>query len=344
MDNSCFDNTVLDSSLNVNYECVNPNEACGILEEPLPDLGAYNLQLHNMESSAKLTLSKFSGYPTEDAERFLSNFSAYCTFHRITLLDPRKVAAFQLHLQGPALSWYTCLADEDKSDWDTLQHAFKTKYLSEGNKPVLLVETEQFMNLRLLPHQQLEDYFSKIVDKGRKIQKSQQEVLLKFIEGLPSQLAFFVRAGNPDDVHAALTSAKLGEAYGYRALPTVDTLVGCAASPTTPNVGNVAAAQSGQSTRLDRLEQKVDKLCSRLENMSSLTPIPGQPRKKLTCHACKGAGHIKRVCNWARGQCDPQTQCQLCEQFGHTSKNCATHSGNVRNPRDTGRDPLGGQQ
>jgi hypothetical protein len=51
---------------------------------------------------------------------------------------------------------------------------------------VLLVETEFFQNLRLLNGQQLEDYLSKVVDKGRKINKSAQEILLKFIERLPS--------------------------------------------------------------------------------------------------------------------------------------------------------------
>jgi hypothetical protein len=45
---------------------------------------------------------------------------------------------------------------------------------------VLLVETEVFQNLRLLNEQQLEDCFSKVVDKGRKINKSaQKKILLK---------------------------------------------------------------------------------------------------------------------------------------------------------------------
>ena len=86
-----------------------------------------------------------------------------------------------------------------KLRWDTVLQKFKEEY--HLNKPVLLVETEIFQNLRLLNGQQLEDYFSKVVDKGRKINKSAQEILLKFIEGLPSQLAFFVRAGNPENMH-----------------------------------------------------------------------------------------------------------------------------------------------
>ena len=80
---------------------------------------------------------------------------------------------------------------------------------------MLLVETEQFHSLRLIPSQQIEDYFSKILEKGKKIKKSDQEILLKFIQGLPAQLAFFVRAGNPTDVHTALTSSKMGKSMSF---------------------------------------------------------------------------------------------------------------------------------
>ena len=84
-----------------------------------------------------------------------------------------------------------------------------------NNPPVLLVETEQFNSLRILPAQQIEDYFGKIIEKGKKNNKSDQEILLKFIQGLPAQLAFFARSGKPSDVHAALTSAKMGEGYTW---------------------------------------------------------------------------------------------------------------------------------
>lgn len=336
--NNSFDNSLLDSSLEL--PCVNPDEACGVvfptLTQPLNFLDS-----ENMEYNGKVSLAKFSGYPTEDAERFLSNFSAYCLFNKINVQDPRTVAAFQLHLQGPALTWFTCLTDTEKADWASVKQLYRAKYLAENNKPMLLVETEQFLNLRLLPHQQIEDYFSKIMEKGRRVNKSQQEIVLKFIEGLPSQLAFFVRAGNPEDINAALTAAKLGEAYGYRASPTATETVPGGAIPAP--VPTVSAVQPGSNNRLAQLEQKMDRLCSQFEQFTTTTNRDNSPRQFL-CHACKGAGHVKRYCNWARGQSEPKIQCQLCDQFGHRAINCANNSGNGRNPRDTGRVPLGGRQ
>ena len=90
---------------------------------------------------------------------------------------------------------------------------FRQKYISSDNWPILLVETEHFMNLCLLPHKQIEDYYSKIMDKGRRIHKTAQDILLKFIERLPPQLRFFVRV----ETQKMLTASMLGEAYGYRA-------------------------------------------------------------------------------------------------------------------------------
>ena len=80
--------------------------------------------------------------------------------------------------------WYFGLDIAYKLRWDTVLQKCKEDY--HLNKPVLLVETDFFQNLRLLNGQQLEDYLSKVVDKGRKINKSAQEILLKFIERLPS--------------------------------------------------------------------------------------------------------------------------------------------------------------
>ena len=137
--NNSFDNSLLDSSLELPR--VNPDEACGI---PTLTQSLNFLDNENMEYNGKVSLAKFSGYPTEDAERFLSNFSAYCLFNKINEQDPRTVAAFQLHLQGPALTWFTCLTDTEKADLASVKQLYRAKYLAENNKPMLLIETEQF--------------------------------------------------------------------------------------------------------------------------------------------------------------------------------------------------------
>ena len=86
----------------------NPDQACGTLPfiprgEPVMDTG-------------RISLRKFYGHPSEDPDQFLPDFAAYCTFMRITDMDNRKVAAFQLHLQGPAQTWFCYLDEDEKGD------------------------------------------------------------------------------------------------------------------------------------------------------------------------------------------------------------------------------------
>ena len=289
-------------------------------------------------NSSRISLRKFSGYPTEDPVRFLSDFNAYCKLSRINDTDGRRVAAFQLHLQGPANTRYSCLSEDDKADWDNLVAAFELNYCVE-NTPVLLVETEQFSNLKLLPHQQLEDYYSQVLEKGRKLSKSDQEQLLKFIQGVPAQLAFFVRAGNPSDITSAMPAAKMGEAYGYRS-----NLV-----PDGSNMMTVAGAQTTEDiSRMNSLEKTVQSLCSKLDSLLSVhnsEPSDRDIRVNRTrlCFSCKGPGHIKRVCNWGQTRsANPTALCSICSQYGHSQIDCKQNQGNFRNPRERGGVPLGG--
>ena len=183
---------------------------------------------------------------------------------------------------------------------------------------MLLVETEQLNSLRLIPTQQIEDYFSKILEKGKKINKSDQEILLKFIQGLPAQLAFFVRAGNPTDVHTALTSAKMFEAFGYRT--TTHGVTGDFGSASS----TVAAAVRGDTSvdRITKLEQTVMKLGDKIERLvvspSNNSTNTGRNSTSVNnqrvCYNCSATGHIKRRCNLASGQGDPDALCQLCSQ------------------------------
>ena len=95
MDDSFLNNTLLDLDLQ-EQNCVNPDIAYGFEIQPPPpqsDSIMFN----------RIPLRRFSGYPTEDAERFLSNFKAYATFSNLETNDRRQAAAFQLHLEGPAV-------------------------------------------------------------------------------------------------------------------------------------------------------------------------------------------------------------------------------------------------
>ncbi|VDI35327.1 Hypothetical predicted protein [Mytilus galloprovincialis] len=133
--------------------------------------------------------STFSGYSQDNAQKFLSEFKSYALLHDLRDFDGKKVAAFHLHLKGPALTWFNTLSERSKESWNPL---------------------------KFRKSQQLEDFHSQILEKGNLLHKPDHEVLARFIEGLPEKMAFFVRAGQPADLSAALTSAKMAETCGYR--------------------------------------------------------------------------------------------------------------------------------
>ena len=97
-----------------------------------------------------------------------------------------------------------------------MKSAFKLEYCNTLNSPSLIAESVSFDNLCLGNSQAIEDFHASVMDKGRKLRKSEADMLNKFISGLPSQLAFFVRAGRVESLRDALQSAKIGEAHGYR--------------------------------------------------------------------------------------------------------------------------------
>ena len=68
-------------------------------------------------------------------------------------------------------------------------------------RPILQVEMENSMNLRLLSHEQIENYNSKISNKGSRIYKTVQS---------PEHFAevyWGTTAWNPEDIQAALTTS-----------------------------------------------------------------------------------------------------------------------------------------
>jgi len=169
------------------------------------------------------TCRKFGGYPRENAAKFLAEFESFARLHELDEEDEaRKLAAFHLHLQGPALTWYSGLVPG--LTWQNVKEGFEFKYVQIGwQHPSVVIENETFQNIQLYPHQEIEDYYCQLIEKGQILGKNDHEIMYKFINGLPEKLAFYVRTSNPKDTAEALSMAKAGEAYKYRIHDTVST-------------------------------------------------------------------------------------------------------------------------
>ncbi len=134
--------------------------------------------------------------PTEDGYRFLSDFKSLATLHGLDghFCDDKKIAAFRLHVEGSGLQWFQTMPESVLLDFASVQAAFEAKYvvLVHGTNPAFLAEIELFNHMCLAPGQTIEDFHALVLEKGCRLQKSQVDVLHKFVDGLPPQLAFYV--------------------------------------------------------------------------------------------------------------------------------------------------------
>ena len=261
---------------------------------------------------------KFSGYSHDNASKFLSEFESFATLYGLD--SQKKLAAFHLHLKGPALQWYDGLDSETTESWVDLLASFQDQYIKLGwQSSTVMLESELFQKMSLLPGQTIEDYHSNLCEKGQILEKPDHEVMVRFISGLPEKLAFFVRAGNPRDVNAALASAKLGETFGYRNHDQ-----GASVSAAKMNVKDAVTDD------VSELKEQVKSLTTMVQSLavgnrfdSNQRRSQGQTSSSRSCYACLGQGHVRRNCNWNGVQpANPNDICQICFQSGHQALQC----------------------
>lgn len=307
---------------------------------PPPSLLFENLNLNSPKHSQKSkkvntnimdklgSCKKFSGYPKENGLKFLKNFESFATLHELEddEDDNRKIAAFHLHLQGPALSWFLSLSDD--LDWDTVKQRFQEKYIDFGwEHPSVVIENELFNNMKLIDGQEIEDYFCQMTEKAQLLSKPDHEVMAKFINGLPDKLAFYVRASKPRDSSEALTFAKTGEAYKYRETERTVAAARNVAMSNSPEI-------EGLKCQVNQLADMVKGIYTNTNNTQKHDYKPRQSRQNTgysnqrrsgPCFNCNGSGHIKSKCNWnGTGNVSLHSTCQLCSQNGHTATQCNT--------------------
>lgn len=300
---------------------------------------------------------KFSGLAYENAAKFMQEFQSYVNLYSLAgdpdnHIDDKRVPLFHLLLHGPAQTWFNTNKLHDQK-WEVVQQAFQDEYTKlSASSPALLLEVQNFVNMTLSPHEPLEDFYARLIERGQRVGKSDVEILSKFISALPEKLQFFVSAGQPMDSHSALTAAQMGSLYGFRSGDASVSHVIPVSSSTggTPTSVSHVAPVSSTSTNADlnsiveKLNTVVDKMAnthlvnletherygrspdittSRVRERAPDRTSPYNRAGFITCHRCGGKGHKQFECLWnGQGIPSPDVICQLCCQDGHTALTC----------------------
>ena len=269
----------------------------------------------------KIALPRFSGLSSSiNPRKFMEDFEDYCTLFKIKQVE-QILALFSLHLDHEAQWWYHDLPPDQKDTWEHCKEAFTDRYIEKNtlNSPDFLHTTNIFDTMQLSSHQDLTTYYYTLKDKATTLQKSDTDLLNRFIDGLPQDLAFFVRCGNPATPEAALTAARNGEAHGYR---------GTVSSPTksvntikhSPNTQDTVAELSNQ---VKQLTEQVTRLSTRHQNTRPQhNPYRGpQYRPPHQQQGPRGRNFFEGP-RYRGPPPNHQVKCQLCLSWGHSARVC----------------------
>lgn len=134
--------------------------------------------------------------------------------------------------------------------------------------------------------QEIEDFYCQLMEKGKILSKPEEEIMFKFINGLPDKLAFYVHTSKPGNISEALSYAKTGEFMRQITL---------AAAKVTASTSEVA-----------ELKLQVSELANMFNNFSATGNIGSKqvqvtnsqiPSKGKLCYNCNSPDHARKFCN-----------------------------------------------
>ncbi|CAC5408312.1 unnamed protein product [Mytilus coruscus] len=234
------------------------------------------IKIQTTSTMSKLVKCReFSGYPQDNAKGFFSEFESYALLHELPETDKRRIAAFHLHLKGPALTWYNSLSDESKSSWIIICVLFKEKYINfSWQSATVKMESEIFQNMVLSQGQSLEDYFSQLSEKAQILGKDDHDQS-EVIRDLQKQIAILtdlVQGKHKERVQSEPSRSDFHD------------------------IKNQIGQLSGLITSM-AVREVPKKEPKRPENLN--TNYTNTSRfDSSECRRCKGLGHFQRACNW----------------------------------------------
>ena len=152
-----------------------------------------------------------------DPSAWWRDFESCAEFKKYS--EEKQLSALKVLLKGSAGVWLDRTLTNDIPDTDScaeklkkIKKAFIDKF--EKNNTWLDEHLIHFMSQR--PHEPIQKYYSRLMTKVARLDKTPQEILVIFVKGLRHQLKYYVLSREPGELEAAFKLAKSAESLKYQ--------------------------------------------------------------------------------------------------------------------------------
>ena len=253
-----------------------------------------------------LTVPKFE--EGDSAKFWLEKFNKAGTLKKWN--DDEKCIHFCFALGNHAEDWYSSLTEEVKNDFESLQEIFLGRFESGADRVFSYAE---FLELTQ-GSDSVDCYVEKVLKCGRKLKKSDAELMDKIVHGLNKDVKNFVVMKEARNLEEVTKYARLGQS-----LTSVETSSVCSVRSSENEQKNQDIPSYGDSDR-NHYHQKPVSAAEGPTSERREGQYHRQDRRRQrrpfqdTCEHCGRCTHISSACKFKNAMC------YQCNQKGHLAR------------------------
>ena len=217
-----------------------------------------------VQAAKAVKLEPFSGYESQDIERWLQKFANRIQAGGRQLDSSTMAADLASHLSGPAETYYFSLEPHMRRDFDALTNALKNRFSSDDFKWRL---RQSLSSRKQGPKESLVSYIEFINSTCQRLGVSKADQLHFFVDGLRDEIKREVLMHKPEDYQTTENVARLKV--------SVDRTI----------------AENRQDPEKDKEKEILYKL---LDQATAHSPN----FRPLVCFSCNEIGHKARDCTY----------------------------------------------